>query len=357
MRGFRLFLVLFLLFNLHLVAQDFSKMGKHPILLQKGKEKNWCHICGMNLKMFYKTNHAIKLKDGKVRQYCSIRCLAIDYPKIKDNIKDILVVDAKSGRFVDANKAFYVVGSKIKGTMSKVSKIAFLKKEDAKEFQKRFGGRVVTFEEAFKVTNENLQSDIAMLEKKKKMMIFPRGKMIYKKMCKKKIDADNFATIGELKSYLLDSKICGDLKGKKLQMLALYIKESKDKNQTKRIVVPKDAKCPVCGMFVSKYPRWATKIILDNGKQLYFDGAKDMFKYLHTHKLHAKQILVNDYYYQKAIDAKRAFFVIGSDVLGPMGNELIPFKYKNEAENFLIDHHGKKILKYDQITKEVIKKL
>ena len=148
--------------------------------------------------------------------------------------------------------------------------------------------------------------------------------------------------------------MCGDVKGKKLQMLALYIKKAKDKA---KITAPKDAKCPVCGMFVAKFPRWAAVIELKNGKKLYFDGAKDMFKYILSQKPDSSKILVNDYYHQIAIDAKKAFFVVGSDELGPMGNELIPFESKNNAKAFLKDHSGKKVLSFSQINSEVVKGL
>jgi nitrous oxide reductase accessory protein NosL len=39
-------------------------------------------------------------------------------------------------------------------------------------------------------------------------------------------------------------------------------------------------KCPVCGMFVSKYPDWTTAIFFKDGSHVFLDGAKDMFKYL-----------------------------------------------------------------------------
>ena len=62
MKIINLFLSLVVVFGLNLSAKDFSKMSKNPTLLQSGKEKMWCHICGMGLKMFYKTSHAVKLK-------------------------------------------------------------------------------------------------------------------------------------------------------------------------------------------------------------------------------------------------------------------------------------------------------
>ena len=40
-------------------------------------------------------------------------------------------------------------------------------------------------------------------------------------------------------------------------------------------------KCPVCGMFVAKYPDFLAQIIFRDGTYAVFDGAKDLFKYLH----------------------------------------------------------------------------
>ncbi len=41
-------------------------------------------------------------------------------------------------------------------------------------------------------------------------------------------------------------------------------------------------KCPVCGMFVSKYPDWTTIITFKDNSSLFFDGAKDLFIYYHA---------------------------------------------------------------------------
>lgn len=46
----------------------------------------------------------------------------------------------------------------------------------------------------------------------------------------------------------------------------------------------KKDKCPVCGMFVYKYPDWVAEIIFKDGTVLFFDGAKDLFKYLFNMK-------------------------------------------------------------------------
>jgi nitrous oxide reductase accessory protein NosL len=53
----------------------------------------------------------------------------------------------------------------------------------------------------------------------------------------------------------------------------------------------------------------------------------------------------------------KAFFVIGSDVHGPMGRELIPFGKPTDAEEFRRDHKGKSVLRFSDVTPAVIKGL
>ena len=38
-------------------------------------------------------------------------------------------------------------------------------------------------------------------------------------------------------------------------------------------------KCPVCGMFVAKYPDFVARISFKDGSYAFFDGVKDMMKY------------------------------------------------------------------------------
>ena len=124
-------------------------------------------------------------------------------------------------------------------------------------------------------------------------------------------------------------------------------------------------KCPVCGMFVYKYPDWQAEIIFTDEFVVFFDGAKDLFKYYFDIKKYKPgksrkdiaAIYVKEYYDMKMVDAKKAFFVTGSDVLGPMGHELIPFANEEDAKTFRNDHKGKRILRFEEITPAVIAQL
>ncbi len=56
------------------------------------------------------------------------------------------------------------------------------------------------------------------------------------------------------------------------------------------------------------------------------------------------------YYSLIRIDAQAAWYVIGSDGVGPMGHELIPLRTRDEAEEFQRDHQGKRWLRFDEVT-------
>jgi len=117
---------------------------------------------------------------------------------------------------------------------------------------------------------------------------------------------------------------------------------------------PKD-RCPVCGMFVAGYPNWISTIVFKDGTQVFFDGPKDMFVYFFDLEKYApgktaadlQGLYVTEYYSTRLLDARKAFFVIGSDVMGPMGQELVPVADLAQARTFLRDHHGKKIRQFD----------
>lgn len=124
-----------------------------------------------------------------------------------------------------------------------------------------------------------------------------------------------------------------------------------------------EAKCPVCGMFVAKYSGWVSSLTFTDATTVYFDGPKDMFTYYlapgkydpNRKRSDIAALSVKDYYSLLPIDGRQAFYVSGSDVTGPMGRELVPFGKKTDAEGFLRDHGGKKILRFKEITPALLK--
>lgn len=187
-------------------------------ILQSGDAKMYCPKCGMNLPMFYKTNHSA-VKDGVVLQYCSIHCLAED--SLNGKLTDMKVVDNTTLKFIDVKKAFYVVGSDKKGTMSMVSKYAFGSKEKADSFQKDSGGKVMSFDKALNLVTTNLKKESMMIAKKQAKMA-KMGEKIYNKLCQK--TELKFDSAASAKAHVVKNKLCGGVKGKKLQAVGLYLK-------------------------------------------------------------------------------------------------------------------------------------
>lgn len=121
--------------------------------------------------------------------------------------------------------------------------------------------------------------------------------------------------------------------------------------------VPPDenARCPVCGMFVSPYPNWASSVVLRDGTRVYFDGPKDLFQYVldpgrfrpQTTIADIAAVFVTEYYTVAPVAAGDVFFIAGSDVLGPMGKELVPVAGADAARTFMRDHGGNRVLRFD----------
>ena len=188
-------------------------------ILQSGKAKMFCPKCGMTLPMFYRTNHAAKV-DGKMQQFCSMYCL-VEAINSGAKVEDIKVVDNSTLKFIDANKAYYVVGSSKPATMAKkISKYAFGTKEAAYNFAKKFGGKVMSFQEALEIAKKDFKSD-SQAKKMRQAKMAKMGEKIYNKKCKK-IDI-KFTSPAQAKAYIKSNKICGDIKGKPLQAVGLYL--------------------------------------------------------------------------------------------------------------------------------------
>ena len=192
----------------------------------------------------------------------------------------------------------------------------------------------------------------------KQKYLYPLGKRIFQEQCTQ-ISHKNFDSFEALYSYIQRS--CNLDEKRYVDALAWYLWDKKHIGSSSKEELAfhytKEDKCPVCGMFVYKYPNLVA--MADNGKkkELYFDGVKDMLKYYFAHKKDELKLYAQDYYSKKIIELHDAWLVLGSDVYGPMGEEIIPFASKKEAQSFLLDHHGKRIVKLHQLDKTSIEAL
>ncbi len=125
--------------------------------------ERWCPLCGMSLRMYHQTSNRLTFSDKSHVQTCSIFCAAQFYEKRPTEIERWEVVDYGSKAFIDAKKAQWLIGSDIPGVMTAVGKIAFLSSNDAKEYQKKHGGTIGTYDEALNRTLSDMGSDRKMV--------------------------------------------------------------------------------------------------------------------------------------------------------------------------------------------------
>lgn len=114
-------------------------------------------------------------------------------------------------------------------------------------------------------------------------------------------------------------------------------------------------RCAVCGMMVSPFPNWIAAVAFKDGSHYFFDGPKDMFNFildLQQYRPGATaadiaEVQVTEYYTVQRYDAREVFFVTGSDVMGPMGKELVPVAGDQALKTFMLDHGYDKVMRFD----------
>jgi nitrous oxide reductase accessory protein NosL len=115
-------------------------------------------------------------------------------------------------------------------------------------------------------------------------------------------------------------------------------------------------------MFVAQFPDWVAAAVFRDGTIAYFDGPKDLFRYAFAVETfdssrkadQIKTLWVTEYYTTTLMPAAELFFVVGSDVLGPMGHELVPVRGQAAAQTFSVDHHGSAVHSFKEITPAVL---
>lgn len=114
-------------------------------------------------------------------------------------------------------------------------------------------------------------------------------------------------------------------------------------------------KCPVCKMEVGSSALGPAAVVFKDGKVTGFDSTGDLFRYLLEPKKYGfdpgtvEHMYVTQYGTKNFIDAKQAVYVVGSDVKGSMGPEVVAFAKKDAAEKFMSSHHGKKVVSYKEV--------
>ncbi len=144
---------------------------KTPLVDELNKYPRCVH-CGMNRTMWHHSRHLVHYSDELAVGTCSIRCLAVNLSLNLDRgVKNIWVADFSSPEkiapMIEADTAVYLIGSKLKGTMTMNSKMAFPSMGAADKSIKSNGGTANGFDAALKTAFQNMADDTVMIRKRR----------------------------------------------------------------------------------------------------------------------------------------------------------------------------------------------
>jgi nitrous oxide reductase accessory protein NosL len=180
------------------------------------------------------------------------------------------------------------------------SKLAFASEKDARDFIAAKGGKIGDFSEAFAMASQELQMSRSAIDAKRK--------------------------------------------------------------KTGKIKVPSATEaCVVCGMYPDRYPKHRSQILTTDKKTLHFCSTRCLVHYRAQPSKYrenpSKEMFIWVTVYPEGMYeyAGGLFYVVGSDVPGPMGPEAIPFRTKAEAEAFAAKEGGK-VMRFNEIVPGLFQK-
>jgi copper chaperone NosL len=129
-----------------------------------------CPYCGMDRTEFQHSRHLVQYDDDLVDGTCSIHCLAISLSLNLDRgPKAIYAADFGSADkvkpLISIEKAVYLIGSDLKGTMTTNSKVAFSDEAAAKAAETAHGGNQGSFDDALRQSYTDMAKDTIMIRK------------------------------------------------------------------------------------------------------------------------------------------------------------------------------------------------
>jgi copper chaperone NosL len=123
-----------------------------------------------------------------------------------------------------------------------------------------------------------------------------------------------------------------------------------------QIFLSESDRCPVCAMFPARHPETAAAMTLNNGQTFYFCGNGCLLRswlrpevYLGRTRKQIDRIVVRDYFTGQPVDGRKATWVAGSDVVGPMGPAIIALGDADQLATFKGRHGGKTVFSFEAV--------
>ena len=131
-----------------------------------------CPYCGMDRKEYQATRMLVQYSDDLPDPTCSLHCAAVSLSiNVDRGPKAIYVADnaasASPPPLIAVDGATFLVGSDMKGVMTKRSKVAYGSADAAQAAQKGHGGELVDFDKALLAAYTDMAEDVKMIRMKR----------------------------------------------------------------------------------------------------------------------------------------------------------------------------------------------
>ena len=114
-----------------------------------------------------------------------------------------------------------------------------------------------------------------------------------------------------------------------------------------------EQRCKHCGMKIDPSSPWRADLVAADGTTTSFDTPRCALTVWRSGKSQASSLRVQEYYERRWRNAEELRFVIGGDVVGPMGPDLVPVD-PARATKFIQDHGADRALRLDEVTTDVL---
>lgn len=145
----------------HVLAKEQTASRPDPTPLDNELDKYpRCVICNMDRRKFHYSRHLLHYADNHAQGTCSINCASeAMLRERKRGFTSIYAADYAADSdpkpLIEAGSATYLIGSRIKGVMTRVSKHSFADRTSAEAEQTRSGGHLADFDEAIRSSLED----------------------------------------------------------------------------------------------------------------------------------------------------------------------------------------------------------
>ncbi len=145
-------------------------------------------------------------------------------------------------------------------------------------------------------------------------------------------------------------------------LLILFTTGCSETVPRKAFAIEVHKECPLCGMIPARYPQFHCQMVLQNGDYVAFDSAAGLLTFLlfpdktGLSSGEVESVYFKDYVTETWIHSDQTYFVIGSEIMGPMGIEFLAVDSQEKAQSLMNQEKGELTVSYNQINRQFMVK-